>query len=139
MGYDLGWLVGHTLVGVDSLGHGRWRFGFGDGVEIRTDSPWRVVRDGGIVLSSEDHGRPYGLPQPIDAEAECRAKIGGAVVRAAEVRDETRDIVIAFESGARLEVIPLSSGYESWHLWGPGRRFTVAQGGGSLAVWDRDD
>jgi hypothetical protein len=102
---------------------------------VRADCPWRVIRDGGIVLSSEDHGQQYGLPAPVDAEAECRRLIGGAVVAGAEVRDETRDFVIRFASGTRLELVPLSSGYESWQLGGPGGSLVIAQGGGQLAIW----
>ena len=133
--YDLGWLVGRTLATVESHGHGTWRFVFGDDARVHAGCPWRVVRDGGIVLSSEDHGHNYGLPAPVDAEAECRALIAGGMVRAAEIRADTRDIAIGFASGTRLEVIPLSAGYESWQVAGPGRRVVIAQGGGNLAVW----
>ena len=86
-------------------------------------------------MSSEDHGHQYGLPAPVDAEAECRRLICGAVVAAVEVRDETRDFVIRFASGTRLELVPRSSGYESWQLAGPGGSLVVAQGGGHLAIW----
>jgi hypothetical protein len=87
--YDLGWLVGRTLAEVNWTEQGSWQFGFGPDAGVRADCPWRVIRDGGIALSSEDHGHQYGLPAPVDAEAECRRLIGGAVVAAAEVRDET--------------------------------------------------
>ena len=130
-----GWLVGRTLTDLEHLGHGSWRFGFGPEAEVRVECPWRIVRDGGIRLSSEDNGHRYGLPQPVDAEADCRTAIGGSVVTAVAARDETRDLVIWFGGGARLEVVPLSSGYESWQAGGPGRSLVVAQGGGSLAVW----
>jgi hypothetical protein len=132
---DLSWLTGRALVAAESLGRGTWRFAFGDGTEVRAECPWRVVQGGGIVLSSEDHGLRYGLPQPIDAAAECGALLGGAIVRSAEARDETRDIIIAFASGTRLEVVPLSSGYEGWQVVGPDGSLTVAQGGGNLSVW----
>jgi len=133
--YDLGWLVGRTLAEVNGSEHGSWQFGFGPDAGVRADCPWRVIRDGRIVLSSEDHGQQYGLPAPVDAEAECRRLIGGAVVAGAEVRDETRDFVIRFASGTRLELVPLSSGYESWQLGGPGGSLVIAQGGGQLAIW----
>ena len=136
--YDLGWLVGRTLTEVKGPECGSWRFEFGPDIEVRADCLWRVVRNGAVTLSSEDNGRQYGLPQPIDAEAECRALLGEAVVAAAAVHDETRDIVIRFDSGARLEVLPLSSGYESWQMGGPGRLLVIAQGGGNLAMWGPD-
>jgi hypothetical protein len=135
---DLGWLVGRTLTEVKRLGHCYWQFVFGPDAEVRSECPWRFIRDGGIALSNEDHGHQYGLPQPVDAEAECRALIGGAVVLTAEVREGSRDLVIGFGTGMRLELVPLSSGYESWQVAGPGRSLVVAQGGGSLAVWGPD-
>ncbi|MFO0891170.1 MAG: DUF6188 family protein [Isosphaeraceae bacterium] len=137
MELDLSWLTSRRLTAVEHAGHGTWRFHFGDDAEVHSDSPWRLFRDGRIALSSEDHGHRYGLPGPIDAEAACVAEVGGAVVRSAEVRDESRDFVVTFESGVRLEIVPLSSGYESWKLGGPGGLFVVAQGGGDLAVWSR--
>lgn len=138
MDVDLGWLVGRTLSEVERFGPYVWRFRFGPDAEVRSECPWRIIRGGGIALSNEDHGQQFGLPSPLDAEAECRALVGGAVVLSAEVRDETRDIVIRFRSGARLEVVPLSSGYESWQVAGPGGLQIVAMGGGELAVWGPD-
>lgn len=135
MDYDFTWLVGRILTRIESRGHGTWYFGFGDSQEIRGDCPWRLIRDGQIILSSEDHGHKYGLEHEIDAEAACRSEIGGAVVLNSEVRDQTRDLVVGFANGSRLELIPLSSGYESWQVFGPGGSFVVAQGGGGLAVW----
>ena len=84
--YDLGWLVGRTLAEVNWTEQGSWQFGFGPDAGVRADCPWRVIRDGGIALSSEDHGHQYGLPAPVDAEAECRRLIGGAVVAAGSPR-----------------------------------------------------
>ncbi len=96
---DLDWLVGRSLVEVVLHKGPSWGFHFGDGTEIRADSPWRLIRGGRIVLSSEDHEQSYGLSRPIDAADLCRTMIGGAVVRSAEVRDGTRDIIILFEIG----------------------------------------
>ena len=138
MDTDLGWLVGRTLSAAERLGPCVWRFRFGPDAEVRSECPWRVIRNGGIALSSEDHGHQYGLPAPVDAEAECRVLIGRAEVRSAEVRAESRDLVIGFGPGLRLELIPLSSGYESWQLAGPRRLQIVAMGGGELAVWGLD-
>lgn len=137
MNCDLGWLVGRTLSEVERLGPCTWRFGFGPDAEVRAECPWRILR-GGIVLSNEDHGHRYGLPAPVDAEAECRTLIGGAAVRSVHVWAESRDLVIEFGPNLRLEFIPLSSGYESWHVGGPGRLRIIAMGGGELAIWGPD-
>jgi hypothetical protein len=135
---DLGFLLGRTLSQVERLGSYAWRFRFGPDAEVRAESPWRIIRDGGIVLGSEDHGHQYGLPSPIDAQAECQALIGGTEVRSAEVRAVSRDLVVGFGPGVRLELVPLSSGYESWQVAGPRRLHIVAMGGGELAVWGPD-
>jgi hypothetical protein len=132
---DLDWMIGRSLVEVVAMEGSSWGFRFGDGTEVRADSPWRLIRGGRIVLSSEDHGQWYGLPQPVDAEAVCSSMICGTAVQSAEVREGTADIVVLFESGDRLEIVPLSSGFESWQIAGPGGLMTVAQGGGSVVTW----
>ena len=35
----------------------------------------------------------------------------------------------------RLEILPISSGYESWEVSAPDGTHTVAQGGGKLVSW----
>jgi Family of unknown function (DUF6188) len=136
---DLDWLIGRPLVEVIIQDGPSWGFRFGDGTEVRADSPWRLIRSGRIVLCSEDHGQRYGHSSPIEAAVTCRTMLGGAVVQTAKVRDGTRDIIIDFESGDRLEVIPLSSGFESWQIAAPGGMITIAQGGGNLVAWWADD
>ena len=104
MKLDLSWMLGRAIAEVTFIAPTPWCFRLGEGGEIRTDSVWRIVDGGRIVLSSEDHGHQYGLPAPIDAEAVCRSLIANVRISRAEVREETRDIVIVFESGARLEI-----------------------------------
>ena len=137
MGFDIARLIGHSLLNVsfdsDALS---WLFDFSDSTRIRSDSPWRLIRDGRIVICSEDHGQQFGLPEPVDAEGKCYSHIGGAIVGSAEIRADTRDVVIGFESGVRLEIITLSSGYESWQVTEPGGRMIIAQGGGNLVEWN---
>ena len=86
-----------------------------------------------------DRERYVNCASPIDAAVTCRTMLGGAVIQMAEVRAGTRDIIIDFESGDRLEIIPLSSGFESWQIAAPGGTITIAQGGGNLVAWRADD
>jgi Family of unknown function (DUF6188) len=130
---DLTWMIARSFAEVVFQDEISWFFHFVDGAGVRTESPWRLISEGRIVLSSEDHGQWYGLPEPIDAEVECHRRVVGSVIRFVEVRNETRDLVVTFESGDRLEIIPLSSGYESWEITAPGGRGIIAQGGGNLA------
>ena len=132
----LDWLLGRTTKSVEFLGRGSWRFRFGEKGEIQSYCPWRYILNGKIMLSSEDHGHEFGLPEPINAEVACAELLAMEVIAYGEIRADSRDIVLVFESGARLEIIPLSSGYESWEIrqsngWG-----LTAQGGGNLVQWE---
>ena len=134
MDFDVSWMLGRAFVEVKFMAPASWSFRFDGGVEIRSDSVWRIVVGGRIALSSEDHGQRYGLPSPVDAEARCQSLIVQVRIERAEVREDTRDIVIVFESGARLDILPVSSGYESWQVAAPDGTRTIAQGGGNLVV-----
>ncbi len=135
MSFDVSWMVGRAISEVIFSAPESWRFRFGDAAEICTTSLWRVIVSGHIALSSADHGHQFGLPSPVDAEASCRSLVCGLAIQNAEVRDDTRDIVIVFESGGRLEIVPISSGYESWEVVAPDGSQTIAQGGGNLVVF----
>jgi len=134
--YDMSWLAGRTLSGAELLGHGFWRFDFGDEIVLSVECPWRLIHINKIVLSSQDHGRTYGKGMPVDCETGIRGYLIGLHVRWAEVRTETRDIVLGFETGARLEILPLSTGFESWRIVKPCGYEAVAQGGGAILVWE---
>jgi Family of unknown function (DUF6188) len=138
LGGHLDWLIGRELTEIERQSHGLWRFRFGSEAAIRSECPWRLISAGKITLSNADDGQPFGRAVPIDAEAHCRALIGNTAICSAEVREESRDLVIGFGPGLRLEFLPLSSGYESWQVSGPGGLHIVAMGGGTLITWGRD-
>jgi hypothetical protein len=135
MNFNISWLIGRSVAEVEFADPAFWRFRFDDGTEICPGCPWRLVRSGAIAVSSEDHGHPYGLGVPVDAAARCRALLIGLTVRDADVRDDTRDILLYFDDDTRLEIVPLSSGYESWVIVEPSGRQTLAQGGGNVVTW----
>jgi hypothetical protein len=56
-------------------------------------------------------------------------------VTAVEVRPESSDLVLQFDSERRLELFNNSSGYEGWTLSGPDGKQITAQGGGHLACF----
>jgi hypothetical protein len=111
---------------------GEWSFAFDGAVVLRVSAPWRVAVHDCIVLGGEDHGHAFGLPGPVDAFAHLTAHLGGKRVVAA-FASATADVAIDFGDGARLEVFNASAGYEGWQLDGPGERWIVGQGGGTLA------
>ena len=111
-----------------------WFFAFGDSLGISVECPWRLIHEGGIAVSSDDHHQQFGLPAPIDAAARATSLLGDAAVQRVEVRESTADLFIDFDDEQRLEIIPFSSGYESWQVSAPTGRI-VAQGGGQLSAW----
>lgn len=133
---DLSWLTEHRL---DSVVRNEfnWDFVFSAAVNLRAECLWRLLIADRIILTSEDHGHQFGLPAPVDCVTELRERVVGANVDAVSVREGTLDLAIHFQTGATLELIPDSSGYEAWQLGGR-NMLVIATGGGRLDVF-RDD
>ena len=129
---DISWMLGKAIDKVTWLGPQNWVFHFTNGGSINAETSWRLIVAGRIRRTSADHGQWFGLPAPVDAEVELRTLLVGQKIQAAQLRDDTRDILISFDSGDRLEILPLSSGYESWHITTPSGEEVHAQGGGNL-------
>lgn len=99
------------------------------------DCPWRLLRHGSIAVSGEDHRQQFGLPAPIDAAQSATSLLASTIVQSVEVRGGTADLLIGFTGELRLDILPFSSGYESWQVSAPGGKQIIACGGGELAVW----
>jgi hypothetical protein len=112
-----------------------WLFTFGPDASISVEGLWRIIQHGRVVLTSEDHGRQFGLPAPIDAIAKSIALLAGRCIAVVQLREATADILIEFNEGIRLEIIAASSGYESWQMRDPSGTQYFAQGGGQLCRW----
>ena len=91
-----------------------------------------------MAVSSEDHAQKYGLPLPIDAAAVASELLASKAIVRVEVKQGTADLLLDFADGLRLEIIPFSSGYESWGATTPSGFQLVAQGGGQLSGWRHD-
>lgn len=132
--FDFSWMVGRTLT-VQFSAPNSWWFSFEESVGISVECPWRLIEDGCISVSGDDHGQQFGLPAPIDASAAATDRLADSPVTGVEVRSGTADLLLSFEGEVRLEIIPFSSGYESWQVVGPDGKCVVAQGGGQLSSW----
>ncbi len=117
-----------------------WVFAFGDvagdGCVLTTDTLWRVVEAGRLVLTSEDDGQQFGLPAPVDAEERCAALLVGRLARSVSVDPWTADVTIQFDREARLDIISSSAGYENWQAYfrHAGQDMTlVGAGGGAVS------
>lgn len=132
--FDFSWMVG-KLVKVSFSEPSTWVFSFGDSLGISVECPWRLLEHGRIVISGDDHQQQFGLPEPVDAAERASSLLNNKVIRRVEVREGTADLLIDFDGNIRLEVIPFSSGYESWQVSCPTGKNIVAQGGGQLSAW----
>jgi hypothetical protein len=111
---DISWMVGQSLSEIRYRDPGNWWLHFANGGSLHTESAWRFLVAGRIKLTSQDHGQWFGLPAPVNAEAELWSLLSGKTVQTAEIRDETHDMIITFDSDWRLEIVTLSSAYEIW-------------------------
>jgi hypothetical protein len=114
-------------------GH-QWFFDLGDLSCIDVGCPWRILLEGKIRLSGEDHNQKYGLPTPIDAAVEANKLLNEMAVVAAQLQRATGDLFLDFEGQLRLEVVPFS-GYEAWQFWTPNGRHVLAGCRGELSTW----
>jgi hypothetical protein len=124
-------LLGQPLQTVEKKDY-TWLFGFGGSVSLATESPWRLIEQNRIVVSSEDHNQQFGLPAPVDAAREVLSRAGGRTVEAGSVAVDSGDLIIRFPGRIHLQLLQLSSGYESWRLWADGSE-SICRGGGSIA------
>lgn len=133
---QLPWLLGDALRRVTAGEFDRWELTFASGGVITVECPWRLLREGTIVVSSVDHGKRYGLPAPIDAASDLLRHVDGSRVSEVAVIDGTADLHISFGS-SQLQILSFSTGYEAWQSLGPEGDRVIAQGGGQLAVFPR--
>jgi hypothetical protein len=114
-----------------------WSFDFGERLYLTASVPWRIVTAAGIAHGDEDDAQWFGLPQPVDGEQRTNALLKGQKVLSVGVDEQTADLRVVFDGGARLDLFNNSSGYEGWQALvpGDGKELTViALGGGGLAA-----
>jgi hypothetical protein len=133
---DLDWLQGRRLEQVSFSPPTLWRFSFGGGGVLAVETLWRLISGAALVVTSEDHGQQYGLPDRIDATTRVMNRRPLTVVQLLR-GPAGADLIIRFKEGAELQVIATSSGYESWQVESPDGRCFAALGSGTASTWDR--
>ena len=133
--FDFSWMISRTIQEVRFDEPTQWSFSFEPSIGIGAECPWRLLQDGHVAISSEDHLQQYGLPAPLNAAAVASELLGSRPVTHVEVREGTADLLLEFSGGFRLEIIPISRGYESWGVTTPSGFQVIAQGGGQLCGW----
>ena len=113
---DFRWMHGLHITEVSETEGIHWRFILDGGGSITTECLWRLIRDGRIAITSEDHGQRFGLPEPVDAVSFVTSLLANASIQRVEFRDGTADLAIHFGGDLCLEFITTSSGFESWQI-----------------------
>ena len=114
---------------IEKLPPDYWVFQFGKGVALSTQSQWRLLSKDAILLTSEDDGQRYGLPEPVDAVARIREFLESQVVSRVEVDQASADFTVYFDNKTVLQIVNLSSGYEAWTLDSEGDFLMVGRNG----------
>jgi hypothetical protein len=131
---NLSWMVGRTVRAVSFYEPTLWVFSLGVTERISVQCLWRILKDGRIVRCSGDHGQPFGLPEPVNAQRDATEWLSSSPVSAVKLIEGTADVALDIGVAFRLEIIPDSSGYESWTIRGPDQICYAAHGGG-LCKW----
>ncbi len=129
---DFRWVHGQHIAEVSETSSVLWQFVLSSAGRITTESLWRLIRDGRIVVTSADHRQQFGLPAPVDAVLRASSLLESATIQRVELCHGTTDLIIHFDFPLRLEFIATSSGYESWQVYEADGGCVVAQGGGQL-------
>ena len=90
------------------------------GVSISTF--WRLRDPSRILVAVEDDEHWFGLPQPVDIEAEANAAMANLAVKDVDIDEATGDLRFAFRQDVHLEVIVTSAGYECWQAYKTGNK-----------------
>src|SRR5438105_11396798 len=106
---------GNPLRGLEQVAQGVWDFSFENG-GLNVSCPWRLVDSGTVVLSGSDHGHKFGLPDPLDVQAQTLRILSGKVVENIRIDEGTADLSITFSGRARIDVFNNSGGYEGWQF-----------------------
>jgi len=124
-------LVGQRLLSVEKRDYS-WFFSLSEDVRVGTESPWRLLSQGRIIVTSEDDGHPFGLPEPVDAASRVLATVSNRTVESAEIDASTGDLTANFGGSTCLQFLQMSCGYESWRLYAQGNE-TICMGAGEIA------
>ena len=124
-------LVGQQLLSLENTDY-TWSFNFSGDVVVATESLWRLITEERIIVTSEDHGHPFGLPEPVDARSRVLSSVLNRLVETASIHSPSGDLTLEFIGNIRLQFLQTSCGYESWRLNAPGSE-TICRGGGKIA------
>ena len=115
-----------------------WALNLVGGGSISLGVPWRIVANGRIAFADNDDGHQFGLPAPVDGQAEVNSILNGHPISGVTIDGETADLSIRFGEAIRLDAFNYSAGYEGWHINLPpenGGMWVIALGGGKVTIF----
>src|SRR5260221_6347740 len=101
MSADLTWLIGQKISKVENSGPS-WCFNFENGGYVQATTFWRLLAEGRIFVTSEDHGHIFGLPKPVDAAERVIKTVQGQTISKFLVAEITTDLLLYFSNGAQI-------------------------------------
>ena len=137
MTFDTSPLLGQSVVSITKRDYS-WYVTLSGGDSIDIDSAWRLVDEGRIVVTSEDHGHQFGLPAPVDAAKRVTETLKSDPIIKVTHNASTGDLLLEFSLGRHLEFLQLSCGYESWRLLLNGKEY-ICMGGGRCECIDKNE
>ncbi len=105
-------MLGQAVRNVVRSGH-QWFFSFSD-CELSVGTLWRLIDPEMLVVTSEDDAHKFGLHAPVDAGAIARDNLVGRTISGCDLDRVTADLTLAFDNGAKLQIVSTSCGYEAW-------------------------
>lgn len=134
MSADLTWLVGQKISKVE-YSEPLWRFTFENGGYIQATTFWRLLAEGRIFVTSEDHGHIFGLPKPVNAAERVIKIVQGQTISKFLVAEITSDLLLHFSNGVQIHILNTSGGYESWEICFNAQQVICMGGGGGLTTF----
>ena len=126
---ELDWLKGDHIESASyNAESGTWIVVFGCGAALSISSLWRLIEDGDISATSQDHGHRFGLPKDFDGAAALESMKKYPIGRI-EVSPGIGDLFLTLGEEFELQIIATSAGYEPWQMTHPTLGAWVISGG----------
>src|SRR5437868_4977197 len=87
-------LVANRVADIDASGAPHSWVVVLDRYGLTLETTWRVVKNGKLVITSNDHQQMFGLQEPVDARARALDALAGAVIQRASCAAATSDLFL---------------------------------------------
>ena len=124
-------IAGARLCSVEKKDYS-WFFSFTDNISVATEDAWRFVNANRIVVTSEDHGQQFDLPNPVNSSVCVLSVVQDTLTRSFRIDTSTGDLFVYFSDDMFLQFLQMSGGYEAWRLFVGDCEF-ICTGGGEIA------